>query len=202
MNRTDQRAQSVAKSLADSAAAENSGLIAPRNESQRNAPARSREGRLDSWKEIAHYLGRDVRTVQRWEKSERLPVHRHIHRKNGSVYAFKSELDVWRDSRTLLAASRLTPESTAGGTQPDAWEAVSPNEPVRSERALQMPTWRWVDGGAQTVLLYCSDSLFAPTVLHFTCPVRKFSEELTDGMGYASTRRDRAELRSQLVRQR
>jgi eukaryotic-like serine/threonine-protein kinase len=51
--------------------------------------------RLDSWKAIAAYLGRDVTTVQRWEKRERLPVHRHQHDKLGSVYAFKSELDAW-----------------------------------------------------------------------------------------------------------
>ena len=51
--------------------------------------------RLDSWKEIAAYLKRDVRTVQRWEKEERLPVHRHAHRKLGAIYAYKNELDAW-----------------------------------------------------------------------------------------------------------
>ena len=51
--------------------------------------------RLDSWKEIAAYLARSVPTVQRWEKNERLPVHRHVHEKQGSVYAYKSELDRW-----------------------------------------------------------------------------------------------------------
>lgn len=51
--------------------------------------------RLDSWKDIAGYLRRDVSTVQRWEKREGLPVHRHQHDKLGSVYAFKSELDAW-----------------------------------------------------------------------------------------------------------
>jgi len=55
--------------------------------------------RLESWKEIAAYLNRDVRTVQRWEASEELPVHRHQHKKRGSVYALRSELDTWRDSR-------------------------------------------------------------------------------------------------------
>lgn len=55
--------------------------------------------RLESWKEIAAYLNRDVRTVQRWEASEGLPVHRHQHRKRGSVHAFRSELDEWRRSR-------------------------------------------------------------------------------------------------------
>jgi hypothetical protein len=41
--------------------------------------------RLDSWKEIAVYLNRDVTTVQRWEKREGMPVHRHVHEKRGSV---------------------------------------------------------------------------------------------------------------------
>jgi hypothetical protein len=39
---------------------------------------------LDSWKEIAAYLNRDVTTVQRWEKREAMPVHRHVHDKRGS----------------------------------------------------------------------------------------------------------------------
>jgi TolB-like protein/Tfp pilus assembly protein PilF len=55
--------------------------------------------RLESWKEIAAYLGREVRTVQGWEKNEGLPVHRHQHAKQGSVYAFRPELDAWRDAR-------------------------------------------------------------------------------------------------------
>ncbi len=42
---------------------------------------------LDSWKEIAVYLQRDVTTVIRWEKREGLPVHRHVHQKQASVYA-------------------------------------------------------------------------------------------------------------------
>jgi TolB-like protein len=57
--------------------------------------------RLDSWKEIALYLHRDVTTVQRWEKQEGMPVHRHLHHKRGSVYALSSELDAWRQSRKL-----------------------------------------------------------------------------------------------------
>jgi TolB-like protein/Tfp pilus assembly protein PilF len=57
------------------------------------------EERLDSWKEIAAYLGRDVTTVQRWEKREGMPVHRHVHDKRGSVYALTPELDAWRQSR-------------------------------------------------------------------------------------------------------
>src|SRR6266404_6169346 len=62
---------------------------------------RAPEDRLDSWKEIAAYLSRDVTTVQRWEKREAMPVHRHQHDRIGSVYAFSSELDAWVQSRRL-----------------------------------------------------------------------------------------------------
>ena len=55
--------------------------------------------RLDSWKEIATYLNRDVTTVQRWERREGMPVHRHVHDRAGSVYAFPAELDAWLQSR-------------------------------------------------------------------------------------------------------
>jgi Tol biopolymer transport system component len=55
--------------------------------------------RLDSWKDIAAYLKRDVSTVQRWEKREGMPIHRHLHDRLGSVYAFTAELDAWSESR-------------------------------------------------------------------------------------------------------
>jgi Tol biopolymer transport system component len=67
-------------------------------------PLRAPEDRLDSWKEIAAYLSRDVTTVQRWEKREGMPVHRHLHDKMGSVYASRAELDAWARSRNLPAA--------------------------------------------------------------------------------------------------
>ena len=62
------------------------------------SPAASGD-RLDSWKEIAAYLRRSVRTVTRWEKHEGLPVHRHIHSKTGTVYAYKVEVDAWWNTR-------------------------------------------------------------------------------------------------------
>src|SRR5687767_11289675 len=68
---------------------------------QGSAPGsgQSAEERLGSWKAIAAYLQRDVTTVQRWERVEGMPVHRHVHAKRGSVYAFRSELDAWRKNR-------------------------------------------------------------------------------------------------------
>jgi hypothetical protein len=55
--------------------------------------------RLDSWKQIAVYLGREVRTVQRWEKCEGLPVRRQFHVKGGTVWAFKHDIDAWFNNR-------------------------------------------------------------------------------------------------------
>jgi hypothetical protein len=70
--------------------------------------------RLESWKEIAAYLGRDVRTVQRWERAENLPVHRLQHSKLGSVYAYAAELDAWRAGREPAAAA----DAAAGASDP------------------------------------------------------------------------------------
>ncbi|MDA2931127.1 tetratricopeptide repeat protein [Acidobacteria bacterium AH-259-O06] len=64
---------------------------------QSEAPA---DERLDSWKEIATYLDRDVRTVQRWEQEEGLPIRRHIHNTQVSVYAYRSEIDAWLGKRS------------------------------------------------------------------------------------------------------
>ena len=51
--------------------------------------------RLNSWKEIAAYFNRDVRTVRRWESELGLPVHRRQHTRRGIVHAYESELDTW-----------------------------------------------------------------------------------------------------------
>ncbi len=55
--------------------------------------------RLSSWKEIAAYLDTSVRTVQRWEQAEKLPVRRHEHAGGGTVYAYTQDLDAWLAGR-------------------------------------------------------------------------------------------------------
>src|SRR6267378_2642298 len=75
-----------------------------------NLGVHAHERRLESWKEIAAYLGRDVTTVRRWEKREALPVHRLHHSKLGSVYAYTTELDAWRRDRAS-GALPCTPDS-------------------------------------------------------------------------------------------
>src|SRR5262249_19567904 len=76
-------------------------------------PAAPSEGllcdRLNSWKEIAAYLKRDVRTLHRWEAEEGLPIRRHLHKKRGSVYAYRSELEAWWNERRV----RLDKQATA-----------------------------------------------------------------------------------------
>ncbi|MBI3680365.1 MAG: PD40 domain-containing protein [Acidobacteria bacterium] len=75
--------------------------------------------RLDSWKEIAAYLKRDVSTVQRWEKRESLPVYRHVHEKLGTVYAFEPELDAWWNNRRR----HVEPQTGSNGIRP-GWLAA------------------------------------------------------------------------------
>lgn len=87
--------------------------------------------RLDSWKEIAVHLGRGVRTVQRWEKEEGLPVHRHVHNRQGSVYAFKSAVDDWwarRGGHLSLEASEPAERIADLAGLPDgrrSWPAIA-----------------------------------------------------------------------------
>ena len=69
------------------------------------------EGPLRSWKEIATVFGRDVRTVQRWEKDEGLPVYRHAHHSRASVYAYPAELEAWWRERRAGLVERGTGET-------------------------------------------------------------------------------------------
>ena len=66
---------------------------------------------LDSWKEIAAYVHRTVATVKRWEKKEKLPVHRHLHDKRSTVYAYPSEIDIWLGKRGKTSGAGRFPFS-------------------------------------------------------------------------------------------
>jgi len=94
--------------------------------------------RLDSWKEIAAYLRREVRTVQLWEKNEGLPVHRHFHNRLGSVFALRSEIERWKRQ-----VSRFSPPNNgleAQQEKPSSREAYLKGRYLwnqRSERSLR-----------------------------------------------------------------
>lgn len=91
--------------------------------------------RLDSWKKVAVYLKRDVSTVQRWERREGMPVHRHLHDKQGSVFAYRSELDDWWASRRQqLAPSPPAPPPAADSSLENA--VARSSEPPDRRRLL------------------------------------------------------------------
>jgi Tol biopolymer transport system component len=96
------------------------------------------EDRLDSWKEIAAYLKRDVTTVQRWEKREGMPVHRHLHDRMGSVYAYRTDLDAWMRSRNLRG------EQENGNNGNDAAVAIAPAPPPQAAKPGFPAKWPFV----------------------------------------------------------
>jgi len=102
--------------------------------------------RLDSWKEIAAYFRRDVRTVRRWEQSLGLPVRRHRQQRGVGVYAYRCEVDEWWKQRDAAVAEaparspqgrwRIAPIgwvvvallATLGLLHSDVWRATAPVE--------------------------------------------------------------------------
>src|SRR5688572_28018490 len=100
-----------------------------------NAP----EDRLDSWKEIAAYLGRGIRTVQRWEREEGLPVHRLAHEKRGSIYARREELAAWWESRRRTLTAPSTSDAAHSPVAPRlervTWTAALTSWPALSSDA-------------------------------------------------------------------
>jgi Tol biopolymer transport system component len=123
------------------------------NDPNNNAVGASNRGlddRLDSWKKIASYLKRDVSTVQRWERREAMPVHRHLHDKQGSVFAFRSELDAWWDSRRKRLAQEAESEQSP--------QALPSNETAAPKTAREIPT-RLVRWGAAAAILVILSAL-------------------------------------------
>jgi TolB-like protein/Tfp pilus assembly protein PilF len=90
------------------------------------------EPRLESWGEIAAYLHREIRTVQRWEKYQGLPVRRLVIGKLGTVYAYRSELDKW-------FRERQPQDIETGGAEPELVAVTSPPE----ENKKDVKPGRW-----------------------------------------------------------
>lgn len=99
-------------------------------------------GRLDSWKEIASYLRRSVRSAKRWEKEEGLPVHRHLHGKRDSVYAYRTELDGWWTSRGAKLTDQNSSEDAASPPETETLDGNSGVEEPERQEELAPPTSR------------------------------------------------------------
>jgi hypothetical protein len=89
---------------------------------------------LTSWKEIGQYLGKGVRTVQRWEREAGLPVHRQSRSSRYPVIALLDELDAWARSRTRAPSSAL-----AGALQR---ERLHPCTPATANSRPGWTGWR------------------------------------------------------------
>jgi len=73
---------------------------------------------LNGWREIAHYLGRATRTVQRWERDLGLPVHRPRGRDHSAVLAFPGELESWLHQTAMRSPNdSLTPPAARDGVR-------------------------------------------------------------------------------------
>jgi tetratricopeptide (TPR) repeat protein len=83
-------------------------------------PSPRNNRRLDTWKEIGAFFGRDERTAKRWETTRGLPVHRVPGAGRANVYAYTDELADWLAGANLAAEPELSPDSgahsTAGGS--------------------------------------------------------------------------------------
>jgi len=99
------------------------------------------EPRLESWGEIAAYLRREIRTVQRWERYQGLPVRRLVIGKLGSVYAYRSELDKWYRER------QPQPENGEEDTEKAGNGEVAGHVTVSTETDKQKPQGQ--AGGSQ-----------------------------------------------------
>ena len=77
--------------------------------------------RLDSWKAIADYLGRDVGTVRRWEKAQALPVRRVPGGRGRSVFAYTDEIDTWLREADLRGSPALVPLQFSLSAVPPVW---------------------------------------------------------------------------------
>lgn len=106
--------------------------------------------RLESWKDIAKYLNKGVTTVQRYEREEGLPVHRHEHQSLATVYAYTHELDAWRESRR---APRVTPAEALPPPTP-----VPASHPAPPQRSVTRRIW--VAGGLMAAVAALTSSRF------------------------------------------
>lgn len=134
--------------------------------------------RLDSWKIIAAYLGRDERTVRRWERELALPVRRLPGARGHTVYAWADEIDAWLASGTAHDAAPERPRRlfrksvpwlaaagaviVIGATAHWSLARIAPEGPLRFDAtpagiaafdSAGQLVWRWpFPTGARTVL--------------------------------------------------
>lgn len=96
-----------------------------------NSGQNQEERRLDSWKEVAAFFGRDERTVKRWEKERGLPIHRVPGGGRGSIFAFAAELTAWLRSAQLKEQGQLAVKEPGNATVATPHPVAEPTERMR-----------------------------------------------------------------------
>jgi len=149
----------------------------PANNSPRVSKGPS-NGRLDSWKEIAAYLGKSVRTVQRWEEQEGLPVRRLPHADRASVFAFPQELDAWRASRSHLPEGHSDEAEVNGTPIPQAFLSNLSSAPLKRMGGPR----RWGLAVLMAVIVLAATGLIAVfTVPSPTVQILSYTQLTHDG---------------------
>lgn len=120
---------------------------------------------LNGWKEIAGYVARDRRTVERWEKQRGLPVRRMPGAGRATVYALISELDEWlasskpdeteaEDAGDGPAPETIATKSNGEIEEVGGIEAASEPRAAAQEKAPELPSaGRWETIAAWSILL-------------------------------------------------
>lgn len=101
--------------------------------------------RIEGWKSIAAYLGRDRSTAIRWARERGLPVHALPGGKSRSVYALAAELDAWRDGQGTLPDPAPIPKATASAPPTPArrrWPLVAAVALLLGGGAVALGGWQ------------------------------------------------------------
>lgn len=117
-----------------------------------NKPIAAEDQRIDSWKEIAAFFGRDERTVKRWEKERGLPVHR-VPGPRGSVFAYAGELSRW------LHSNRGGQEDEPQPTQVEGRERSSQPTGTATKSVGPLPLWATSIAAVALLALACAFGL-------------------------------------------
>jgi hypothetical protein len=109
---------------------------------------------LESWKQLAAHLNRSERTVRRWEATEGLPVRRHEHQKQDTVFANSHEIDEWnkRRVRKHLPAASITSEgdssrSNGALSSSEGWTSRIANSYLAEHDAITRMIDLYIAGG-------------------------------------------------------
>ncbi len=119
--------------------------------------------RLDSWKEIAAYVGKGIRTVQRWERTEQFPIRRLGQDRVGPVFAYRSEIDAWWRERSSRPPSEMDGEAEPSPLLPPIELSTKPRG-ERVQLAAAAIAGLIVFGIGATVLMPRSGHMRVPLV--------------------------------------